>query len=147
MKLGQMTPTPDSIFVLDTNVLVASFAPNSRHKIIIQQVLVGGFQLAVSSSIVLEYEEVLARKFNLEAVDDFLKALLNLPSVHLMDPEFNMNLIQTDPDDNKFVDCAFAANAAANVSNDRHFAVLRALDFPQIGVISLTDFMELLQSE
>ena len=34
-------------------------------------------------------------------------------------------------DDNKFVDCAFAANATYIVSDDKHYDVLKEVDFPQ----------------
>lgn len=53
--------------------------------------------------------------------------------------------IRKDPDDNKFVDCAFAANAAFIVSNDHHFDVLESIDFPKILVLRLQQFAALLK--
>jgi len=47
-------------------------------------------------------------------------------------------------DDNKFVDCTFAVNSHYLVSNDRHFDALKQLDFPNINVISLEKFIELI---
>ena len=55
--------------------------------------------------------------------------------------------IESDHDDNKFVDCAFAANATYIVSDDKHYDVLKEVDFPQILVLKLKEFLGLLQTE
>ena len=44
------------------------------------------------------------------------------------------NLIQLDSDDNKFVDCCITANAQYIVSNDRHFDILKHIEFPHVNV-------------
>ena len=44
------------------------------------------------------------------------------------------NLIQSDSDDNKFVDCCITANAQYIVSNDRHFDILKHIEFPHVNV-------------
>jgi predicted nucleic acid-binding protein len=49
------------------------------------------------------------------------------------------------PDDNKFVDCAFAAQATYIVSDDSHFDELREIDFPKLLVLKLKEFMALLE--
>jgi len=43
-------------------------------------------------------------------------------------------------DDNKFVDCAVSANASCIVTNDRHFNVLRNIEFPKINPIDIHTF-------
>jgi len=50
-----------------------------------------------------------------------LGALTLLPNVKKVEVHFQFGLIRSDMDDNKFVDCAFAANSHYLVSNDRHF--------------------------
>ena len=45
-------------------------------------------------------------------------------SVELVQPSFRFNVISTDPDDNKFVDCAIVANADFVITNDTDFAPL-----------------------
>ncbi|MBA4184831.1 MAG: hypothetical protein H0X49_12585 [Acidobacteria bacterium] len=45
-----------------------------------------------------------------------------------------------DDDDNKFVDCAISANAICLVSNDNHFQVLKMIKFPQVNVLTLSEF-------
>lgn len=63
-----------------------------------------------------------------------------------MSPYFNWRLIETDHDDDKFVDCAFAANATYIVSNDKHLEVLKKVPFPKIPVLKLIQFLQLLQN-
>ena len=57
---------------------------------------------------------------------------------------FRFNLIQQDVDDNKFVDCAIAANASYIVSQDHHFDILKNIDFPKVDLIDIDTFVSLL---
>ena len=75
-----------------------------------------------------------------EIIDEYLEILQKLTSVEVAD------LIQTDKDDNKFVDCAIAAQAKCIISNDHHYDVLVTIPFPHVEVIKLTDFMEILKA-
>ena len=50
-----------------------------------------------------------------------LDVILNNPYTSFLTPYYKFNLIKSDPDDNKFVDCAVIANAKFIVTEDRHF--------------------------
>ena len=52
--------------------------------------------------------------------------------------------ITEDPDDNKFVDCAIAADAELIVTNDKHFDVLRTVSWPKLTIIKLKEFAALI---
>ena len=78
---------------------------------------------------------------NFETAENTIEALIKLPTVKQVNVFYNWNLIQSDPDDNKFVDAAIAGNAAYLVSNDRHYEILSTLDFPKVNLISLQEFM------
>lgn len=54
--------------------------------------------------------------------------------------------MHNDEDDNKYVDCALVANADHLVSEDRHFNILKDIDFPKLSVIRIVDFLHLLNS-
>ena len=58
-----------------------------------------------------------------------------------VDSYFRLQLIESDVDDNKFVDCAFAADATYIVSDDKHFDILANISFPQILVLKLKEFL------
>ncbi|WP_223650268.1 PIN domain-containing protein [Hymenobacter psoromatis] len=49
-----------------------------------------------------------------------------------------------DPADNKFVDCAIAANTACIVSYDGDSRALREVKFPKVLVVDTAGFWELL---
>jgi predicted nucleic acid-binding protein len=55
-----------------------------------------------------------------------------------------MELISVDYDDNKFVDCAISAGAKCIVSNDKHFKILKEIDFPKLEVITDDEFLSLI---
>lgn len=50
--------------VLDTNVFLVSIPPKSAHHAIFQGVLKGDYTLLVSQDVLLEYEEILAKRAN-----------------------------------------------------------------------------------
>lgn len=80
--------------------------------------------------------------YNPETAESFVAFLQLLPNVNHIEPFFHLNLITADPDDNKFVDCAFAGNAHYIVTNDRHFRVLQKIEFPTISTITAEVFKE-----
>ena len=91
-----------------------------------------------------EYREIITQKTNKVVADNVIRLLAESPFVEYIDPHYHLELIQADPDDNKFVDCAFAANATYIVSNDHHFDVLRTIEFPKIQVLKLIEFLQTL---
>ncbi len=102
--------------------------------------------MAITSEILLEYEEQLKLRYKNYSVDEELEGLVNSRNVFLYSPDFNWNLIAADPEDNKFVDCAVAANADFIVTNDAHFNILKTISFPKVNTISLQEFISLLQT-
>jgi predicted nucleic acid-binding protein len=60
---------------------------------------------------------------------------------------FNWQLIYPDMDNNKFVDCAIAANVHYLVTNDKDFNRLKTISFPELQVINMERFMEFLKKE
>jgi len=70
--------------------------------------------------------------------------ILRAPNTIKFDAHFRWNLIESDPDDNKFVDCSIVANARYIVTEDTHFNVLKNIAFPHIEVMNLDDFQDLM---
>jgi predicted nucleic acid-binding protein len=101
----------------------------------------------VSTDVLEEYEEIISRLASAEVARNVIDAILKRKNVLRIDPYYRWNLITTDPDDNKFVDCAIAANATYIVSDDSHFNVLRDIPFPQLMVLKLKEFLTLLNQE
>ena len=73
-----------------------------------------------------------------------MQLIENAPNVELITNYFKWNLIIDDPDDNKFVDCAITANAKFLVSNDKHFNILKEIDFPKVELIRVSSEKEII---
>lgn len=131
--------------VLDTNCLLASLSKRGAFYNVWRGLQEGKYTLCVSNEILEEYEEIIAQKTTPVIASNVVQTLLNAPSVELIDAFFRFELIQKDPDDNKFVDCAIAGNATYVVSNDAHFDILKEIDFPKLILKSLQEFSAMLQ--
>ena len=131
--------------VIDTNVLLVSIYTKSRYRPIFDALLEGKYQLAISNEILSEYMEVLERKANATVATNIAEALLNSENVIRTEIFFSWGLIKEDEDDNKFVDCAIAANAKYLVSNDKHFRILQEVEFPKVDVVGIEEFLESLR--
>ena len=133
--------------VLDTNCLISSLSKKGQYYPVWKGLQTGQYILCVSTEILEEYAEVIAQKMSVQVASSVIHLLLESNNVELINPYFSLHLIDADHDDNKFVDCAFAANATFIVSNDKHFDVLKEISFPQLIVLKLKEFLGLLQSE
>lgn len=130
--------------VLDTNVLIVSLASHLKYHWVFERLVAGHYDLFVTNEMLTEYQEQVAKRYGLSYTEARLDFLLLLPNVTLVTPFYRWLLIRDDPDDNKFVDGAVAANADYIVTNDKHFRVLRDIDFPPVRAITLQEFEVLL---
>lgn len=130
--------------ILDTNVLLVAISKRTEYHVIWQAFQNGEFELCVTTDILDEYAEKLHEKFRPDVGINIMKAIENSPDVVKINKYYFWNLITVDPDDNKFVDCAVAANAHFICTEDKHFRVLKKVAFPPINVISADDFVEML---
>ena len=128
--------------VIDTNCLLQIIARKSPYRPIWDAFLKGRYDLCVSNDILDEYQEILGQQITPSVAENVVLLILNKENVRLIDPHFRMGLITSDPDDNKFVDCAFAAGADYLVSEDSHFNVLRTTPFPHLNLVTLDEFMQ-----
>ena len=131
--------------VLDTNCLIQSISPRSRYHVVWESLVDGRNTLCVSNEIIMEYLEILQRLTDHDTAETVVKTIINSRFVEFITPYYNFGLITQDPDDNKFVDCAIAANARFIVTNDHHYDILKGIDYPPIDIINLEEFIKLLQ--
>ena len=113
---------------IDTNVLLQLFGRKQAGRPIREALLAGRIEWAVSTEILLEYQEMITRLSGAarwRAVESFLTVLFYLhANILFVDPQFRFAVISADPDDNKFVDCAIAAQAEYVITSDQHFGAL-----------------------
>lgn len=130
--------------VFDSNIFVICTNPYSEYYSIFAKLVKGAYFLCVTTEISFEYIEIFQRKFNYEkamALDDFLH---ESPSVINCEVFFKWDLIEKDPDDNKYVDCYIASNADYLVTNDRHFKTLGLDTFPPVKCINIDEFLKII---
>ncbi len=132
--------------VLDTNVLFAALSNLSEYHIIWRELQAGRYELCVTTDILSEYEEKLQEKFRPGVAESVVEFMTQSPDVIFVSNYFNWNFITEDPDDNKFVDCAISANADFIVTEDKHFRVLKEIQFPSVPVLSAKEFVDMLRT-
>lgn len=131
--------------VLDTNVLLSALPKHSDYHLIFLALMQNRYELCITTDILNEYEEVFQRRANKELASAALDLIDILPNVLHVHKYFFWNLITQDPDDNKFVDCAIAAQADFIVTDDRHFEILRQNPFPPVQILSKSAFLKMIQ--
>lgn len=97
--------------VVDTNCLLMMIPRQSPYRKVWDAFLRGTIVFCVSNEILEEYHELLSQKVALSIADNVLSLMLTQRNLELIVPCYRFGLIQSDVDDNKFVDCAIAANA------------------------------------
>lgn len=130
--------------VLDTNCLIQILPRDAEHRWLYDLILGGEVALAVTTEILDEYSEVLDSFFESSVLGEYVtKTILEIPQTRKISVFFKFNLIESDPDDNKFVDCAIAANADYIVTEDKHFRALKKIKFPKVACLTLPQFKRL----
>lgn len=111
--------------VLDTNVVVSGAMWRGSPATILNAWADSHFEAVASLEILEEYEETLflvGKKIGrIEFADRWRLALRE--RIHLVEPVLKVELCR-DPDDDKFLSCALAANAKYLVSGDKDLGTL-----------------------
>jgi len=85
--------------VIDTNVLWVSISRRSSSHWLFQGLLAGDFVLPVTTEILHEYEEIIARKLGADTANAVMETLDYLPNVERITRYYQWRLIVADPDD------------------------------------------------
>ena len=131
--------------VLDTNCLLMSLSRRSAYYPVWRDFVDGKYTLCVTNDILAEYEEILTHKVGPEIASNVITAILDLPNTKMVQVYYHLRLITADPDDDKFVDCAFKANARYIVTEDHHYDILKQTPFPYIDAVGIDEFIKLLR--
>ncbi len=130
--------------VLDTNVLLISLPKNSPYRLIFDAFLSGEIKLVVSTEILNEYAEILEKQTSIAVAKNVLNLILSNENTILQEVYYRWHLIEKDPDDNKFVDCAVAGDAKYIVTDDKHFNVMLREKLFEVSLMSSDDFLVIL---
>jgi putative PIN family toxin of toxin-antitoxin system len=121
---------------------LVAISPRSADYWLFEALLRGDLTLCVTTDILDEYAEIIEQQMNAGIAEMTLDLLLTLPNTLLIHKHYFWQLVEQDPDDNKFIDCAIAAQAQYLVSNDKHLNVLKKYDYFGITLLRLPAFKE-----
>lgn len=132
--------------VLDSNVLISSLGLKSNMRPIWRSFVAGRYQLVVSEDILKEYEEIM-QIYSAPGVSGVvMEIFIESTDVIFQKVFYNWNAISIDPDDNKFFDVAVAADVDFLVTNDKHFDIVKNINFPRVKIINSNEFLKILSS-
>ena len=120
--------------VLDTNCLLISLSKRGNYYKVWKEFFAEKYTLCYTNE-------------GAAIAQNVIKAIITRKNTLKLDAHFRFNLIQSDVDDNKFVDCAIVANASYIVSQDHHFNILKNIDFPKVELIDIDTFVALLSND
>jgi len=129
--------------VIDTNVFVSAlFSAHGTPRRIIDLWKTGEITLCITKEILEEYIDVLRRfdfieKHELKRLLDLFKKRMNLIFIAFT---LSLSVIKDDPGDNKFIECAVAAQAQYIISDDKHLKALKM--YRNIKIVSPSEFLQ-----
>ena len=126
--------------VIDTNIYISAIFWNGKPREVIDLGRDGKIIIFTSLDIENEIAGKLKTKFKL-AEEDVNKILLDY-STFTLPSRINKQLIvvQDDPDDNKFIECAVECRANYIISGDRHLLNLK--EYGGIKIIKSSEFLK-----
>lgn len=125
--------------VVDTNVLVSGMHWGGIPAEIVRAWANGRVKVVCSAEMIREYSEVLHctnQEMPSEKLDGMLSFLISQSEI--VQPNHWFKVVLDDPGDNKFIDCAFHAQANLIISGDKH--LLRLEKFGPIRILSPSQF-------
>ncbi len=125
--------------VIDTNVFISSFFGGNPRKII-NLWKEGKIYWCLSNEIIDEYIAVL-RRMGLQHEKEFhelLKIFAEGNNIIFTADTPQLEIIEDDPDDNKFIECAVELEAQYIISGDKHLKGLKK--YLNILIVSPSDF-------
>jgi hypothetical protein len=126
--------------VADTNVFISALMFGGLPGVFLDLALRRRFTLVTSMALLDELDEKLRGKFAVSERDALaIRAKLE-GNATLADPDFGLNAVPEDPDDNRVLECAVAGKADLIVSGDRH--LLRIESYDGIAIVSVRQFLE-----
>ena len=131
--------------ILDTNVIVSAFLkPASNPALILSLFLEDYLTLCLCEEIWTEYREDLQRQkfqqLDHESIKKFF-SIIRAKALWVV-PRVSVNILKSDPQDNKFLACALEAQADYLITgNAKHFPLKK---FHSAQIINPKDFIELI---
>ena len=132
--------------VLDVNILISAIFSftGGAHKIV-DFALDKKIKIYTSLEILKELEEKLRDKFKQDESFIERQVSLILNYAELIEPKLELNIIEKDPDDNKFLECALESDADFIITRDHHLLDLK--NYENILIVDPAEFLEIFRNK
>jgi len=127
--------------VLDTNVLISAILFGGKPRRVLDLVISGSVDCTLSTGILDELKDVLQRPrfgFSADVCFHIIEELHG--ACDIISPSVSVDVIRSDPDDNRILECAVEAQAHFIVSGDRDLLDLGK--FKKIRILSPADYLK-----
>lgn len=127
--------------VFDTNIYISAILFGGTPRLALELAREEAIQLYLSRQILLELAEKLREKFKWEEedIEEVIERILFFAK--LVKPQYKVDLIKVDPDDNLILECAEEAKVDFIVSGDKkHLLSLKS--YKDISIISAKEFLD-----
>ena len=125
--------------VIDTNIYISAIFWGGKPRAIVDLGRIGQLLIFSSSEIEREIEKKLTTKFGLSG-EEAAQILIDFSAFTMAVKIFpRIKVINDDPDDDKFIECAVASRADFIVSGDKHLLDLE--EYEGIKIMKAADFL------
>ena len=125
--------------VLDSNIWVSAFHFRGKPHAIVNTMMEGELDVAVSEHIIGETTRILGAKFGWQEDDlDNVRQIMRT-FARVVTPTETLAVVPGDADDNRIIECARAAGANTIVTGDND--LLRLVEFEGVRMIRAADFL------
>jgi putative PIN family toxin of toxin-antitoxin system len=124
----------------DTNIYISALNFGGKPLQVLELARSGQIELAISNAIITEMSRILFNKFfwNRQDVGEAMNQILEFTKyVH---PDHRLDVVPSDPDDNRVLECALKANSDTIVTGDTDLLVMGT--YGRIKIQSAADFLE-----
>lgn len=132
--------------VIDTNVFISGFGWDGKPEAVLTLLESGNLANFITPEIFEEVKRVVSYpklKFSSSLQTKIIEFVFSYSRV--VSSENPLSLIDEDPDDNKFIECALSAHASFIISGDPH--LLRIEQYGNILIVTPAQFLELLEGK
>jgi len=130
--------------VLDTNVLISGIFWKGNESRVLKKCQARDVENYISMDIFEEFIRVLVQqKFGLteEEIDVTVSMVASFST--FIESKKRFDIVKEDPGDNKFLECAYGANAEFLISGDKHLLTLKR--FKGTEILSAREFLKEIQ--
>lgn len=134
--------------VLDTNVLISAVISTGTPHEVLAAGFEGEYQIVVSVATLTEFRETLLKypdRFHMDEEDVQTEVETVRYFAEFVNPKEDIEAVEDDPDDDKFLEAALAGNVDYLVSGDKHLLDLDS--FLGIEIVTPRKFLDLLEEK